>query len=45
MSEPVAKGRVAKITIMTGPDSGSTLELPRPEEALGKLKDEPAKHP
>jgi len=45
MSEPIAKGRVAKITIMTGPDSGSTLELPRPEEALGKLKDEPAKHP
>jgi len=45
MSEPAAQGRVAKITIMTGPDSGSTLELPRPEAALGKLKDEPAKHP
>ena len=30
ISEPAAQGRVAKITIMTGPDSGSTLELPRP---------------
>jgi uncharacterized protein len=45
MSEPVAKGRVARITIMTGPDSGSTLELPRPEEAIGKRKDEPGKRP
>jgi len=44
-SEPLAQGRVARITIMTGPDSGSTLELPRPEEALGKRKDEPGTHP
>lgn len=43
-SEPVSNGRVANITIMTGPDSGSTLELPRPDDALLKLKDEPAKH-
>jgi putative CocE/NonD family hydrolase len=42
-SEPVAKGRVAKLTVMTGPDSGSTLELPRPEDAVLKRKDEPAR--
>lgn len=44
-SEPVSKGRIAKITVMTGPGSGSTLELPRPEDALLKAKDEPAKTP
>jgi putative CocE/NonD family hydrolase len=42
-SEPLSKGRVAKITLITGPGSGSTLGLPRPEDALLKLKDEPAK--
>jgi hypothetical protein len=42
-SEPASKGRVAKITIMTGPDSSSVLELPRPEDALLKRKDEPSK--
>jgi putative CocE/NonD family hydrolase len=43
-SEPIAKGRIANITIMTGPDSGSVLEIPRPDDALLQRKDEP-KHP
>jgi hypothetical protein len=42
-AEPASRGRVAKITIMTGPDSGSLLELPRPEAAL--LTGEPPKLP
>lgn len=42
-SEPASRGRVAKIIVMTGPDSGSILELPRPEGALLKPKDEPSK--
>jgi len=44
-SEPLAKARIAKITLMTGPDSGSTLELPRPEEALLSHKDAPTARP
>ncbi|HEY0480403.1 MAG TPA: CocE/NonD family hydrolase, partial [Kofleriaceae bacterium] len=44
-SEPLAKARIAKITIMTGPDSGSTLELPRPEEAALPRKDDPPGRP
>jgi predicted acyl esterase len=42
-SEPLSKGRIAKLTLMTGPGTGSTLELPRPEDAILKVKDEPAK--
>jgi len=44
-SEPIAKARVAKITLMTGPGSGSALELPRPDEAIVQRKDEPVKRP
>jgi putative CocE/NonD family hydrolase len=42
-SEPASRGRIAKITLMTGPDSGSTLELPRLEEALLPHHDGPAR--
>ena len=42
-SEPIAKARVAKITVMTGPESGSALELPRPDEAVVQRKTEPIK--
>lgn len=38
-SEPASKGRVAKVSIMTGPGTGSALELPRPEPALLKAKE------
>jgi len=38
-SEPASRGRIAKITLMTGPDSGSVLELPRPDDALIKPAD------
>lgn len=34
VAEPISKGRVAKVTLMTGPDSGSALELPRPDAAV-----------
>lgn len=44
-TEPLAKARVAKITLMTGPDTGSELELPRPDDAVLQRKDEPAKRP
>jgi uncharacterized protein len=33
-TEPLSKARVAKITLMTGPTSGSVLELPQPEPGL-----------
>ena len=42
-TEPIAKARLAKITLMTGPESGSALELPRPDEAVVQRKDEPVK--
>lgn len=42
-SEPLAKARIAKITLMTGPESGSALELPRPDEAIVRRMDEPAR--
>jgi len=42
-TEPLAKARIARITVMTGPDSGSELELPRPDEAVLQRIDEPAK--
>jgi len=38
-SEPIAKAKIAKITVMTGPDAGSALELPHPDEALVSRKD------
>jgi hypothetical protein len=44
-SEPLSRARIAKITIMTGPDSGSALEIPRPDDALLQQKDEPARRP
>ncbi|HEY0478547.1 MAG TPA: CocE/NonD family hydrolase [Kofleriaceae bacterium] len=44
-SEPIVKARIAKITLMTGPESGSALELPRPDEAVLERKVEPSKHP
>jgi uncharacterized protein len=43
-TEPIGKARVAKITVMTGPESGSALELPRPDDAVLR-KDEPVKRP
>jgi putative CocE/NonD family hydrolase len=39
VSEPLSKGRVARITLMTGPGTGSALELPRPEASLLKPPD------
>jgi predicted acyl esterase len=39
--EPITKARLAKITLMTGPESGSVLELPRPDKAVVQPKDEP----
>jgi putative CocE/NonD family hydrolase len=44
-SEPASAGRIAKIRLMTGPGSGSTLELPRPEPAVLKRNEEAAKRP
>lgn len=35
-SEPMSKGRVAHITLLTGPGSHSVLELPQPDEAVLK---------
>jgi putative CocE/NonD family hydrolase len=43
VSEPSNKGRVATITIATGGDSGSVLELPQPDPAILDRKDPPAK--
>jgi putative CocE/NonD family hydrolase len=45
VSEPLSRGRIAQITLMTGPDSGSVLELPRPDEALLQRKEEHGKRP
>jgi len=42
-SEPASAGRIAKITIVTGPGSGSTLELPQPDPALLKRSEDAAK--
>lgn len=42
-SEPLAKARIARITVMTGPGSGSVLELPRPDETLVPRMTEPAR--
>jgi putative CocE/NonD family hydrolase len=33
-TEPLAKARIAKITVMTGPGTGSTLAIPRPDDAV-----------
>lgn len=33
-SEPLARGRIAKITILTGPGTGSAIELPRPDDSV-----------
>jgi putative CocE/NonD family hydrolase len=33
-TEPASAGRVAKVTIMTGPKTGSAIELPRPDKAV-----------
>ena len=33
-SEPLRKSRIARITILTGGDRGSAIELPRPEPAI-----------
>jgi uncharacterized protein len=44
-AEPLSKARIAKITLTTGPDSGSALELPRPDEGLLQRKYEPVKRP
>jgi len=41
-SEPLSRGRIAKLTVMTGPGTGSALELPRPDDAVVKLKDAPS---
>jgi len=42
-AEPMSRGRTAKLTIMTGPDSGSALELPRPDATVLTRKDAPAR--
>jgi uncharacterized protein len=44
-SEPLSRARPARITVMTGPDSGSSLALPRPDESIVPRKAEPALHP
>lgn len=44
-SEPLSRARTARITVMTGPDSGSSLSLPRPDEAIVPRKPEPPPHP
>ncbi len=41
-SEPLAKARIARVTVITGPGSGSVLELPRPDDALIARSAEPA---
>jgi putative CocE/NonD family hydrolase len=41
-AEPMSRARVAKITLMTGPGSGSALELPRPDDGVMGPRDEPA---
>jgi len=33
-SEPIAKGRIARLTITTGPGTGSVIELPRPDDSV-----------
>jgi len=35
-TEPLSKGKVAHLTLMTGPESGSELELPQPDADLVK---------
>jgi predicted acyl esterase len=42
-SEPLSASRVAKITIMTGPNSRSILELPQPEAELLKRSEAESK--
>ena len=42
-SEPLSAAKVAHITLLTGPGSGSLLQLPRPEAALLKAKEASAK--
>ena len=42
-SEPASAGRTTKITVMTGPGSGSLLEIPRPDDALLERKDDSPK--
>jgi putative CocE/NonD family hydrolase len=42
-TEPGSAGRIAKITLMTGPGTHSALELPRPDDGLVKVKEEPSK--
>jgi hypothetical protein len=42
-AEPLRNGRVATITLATGGDSDSVLELPRPDAAVLDRKDPPAK--
>jgi hypothetical protein len=44
-TEPVSQGRIAKITVMTGPGTGSVLELPRPEDKVLPRLEDPIKHP
>lgn len=40
-TEPGSAGRVAKVTIRTGPGTGSMLELPRPDASVLKAVSEP----
>lgn len=42
-TEPLSAGRVANITLMTGPGTGSVIEIPRPDPALLKPKEETSK--
>lgn len=41
-AEPLSTAKVAHLTLLTGPGSGSLLQLPRPEAALLKAKEAPA---
>jgi putative CocE/NonD family hydrolase len=41
-TEPLSQGRVAHLTLMTGPDSGSEIDLPQPDADLLKPMSQPA---
>ena len=44
-AEPLSRSRIAKLTIFTGPDRSSALELPRPDEAIVPRAPEPVARP
>lgn len=44
-SEPLSRARIARVTVMTGPESGSSLSLPRPDESVVARKPDSVPHP